>query len=323
MPQSTRFSSGRRGGAVRIIEDRVTRSYIRTGKIAFWVVSVVLGALSASIAASYLQPILALFLGAVVGAVVGGIVAGVIMIWPVLRALWWWLPEITAGLAVVYGFWALCAFTTLPIRLLAVTVLMAPWAHPWVRTRAMRPIWCRVTWHRLRVSFNEFIISNNRGTLPFILWVWPTPVGERVWIWLRPGLALSDVTGQLDQLAAACWASTVTAERGSATNAALVRLNITRRDGLSGVVASDLVDHTDTTADSTPETITDDTAEQPATYTDPILNLDDTKPAEGNDAKRSSRKTPTAEPKTVTMPAATAAPAVRVSTGDPDAADWI
>ncbi len=317
MPQPTRFSTGRRGGAVRIIEDRVTRSYIRTGKIAFWVVSVSLAALTASIAASYLQPILALFLGCLLGAAIGGLVAGVIMIWPVLRAIWWWLPEITAVLGVVYGFWALCAFTNLLVRLLVVSVLLAPWAQPWTRARMMRPVWCRVTWHRLRVCFNEFIIANNRGTLPFILWTWPTPVGERVWVWLRPGLALSDLTDQLDQLASACWAAAVTVERASATNSALVRLHITRRDGFSGVVASDLVEHTDPTG---PELKVID--EPPAPYTDPTLNLDQaTEPAEVVNDKRASRNTTTADGKTAaTVPAAST---VRISTGDPDAADYI
>ena len=321
MPQSTRVNAGRRGGTVRIIEDRVSRSYIRTGKIAFWVVSVVLAALTASIASSYIQPILALFLGVVVGAVAGGIVGATIMIWPVLRAIWWWLPEICSAAGVLYGFWALCAFTPLPVRLLVVACLLAPWAFPSTRDRMMRVVWCRVTWHRLRVSFNEFIISNNRGTLPFILWVWPTEVGERVWVWLRPGLALSDLVGQLDQLAAACWADKVTAERASATNAALLRLDVTRRDGLSGVVVSDLVHDTGTTT-APAGTVPGSPAEQPATYTDPTLDLDKAPAIEETGPKKSSRKTPVVEPKTVTTPAP-AEPAVRVSYGDADAADWI
>ena len=55
----------------------------------------------------------------------------------------------------------------------------------------------------------EFIRAANRtapGRLPLILVARPTPAGERVWLWLRPGLDLADLDGRTDKLAVACWA---------------------------------------------------------------------------------------------------------------------
>ena len=74
------------------------------------------------------------------------------------------------------------------------------------------------------------------------MWARPTPVGERVWIWLRPGLSLADLQTQLDEIAVACWASAALAEVASRSNAAFVRLDIKRRDVLTGTIPSPLLD---------------------------------------------------------------------------------
>jgi hypothetical protein len=71
-------------------------------------------------------------------------------------------------------------------------------------------------------------------------------VGERVWVWLRPGLCLADLEGRLDKIAVACWASTVVVERasegnGSEGNAAYLRIDVKRREVLTGKVVSPLV----------------------------------------------------------------------------------
>ena len=111
-----------------------------------------------------------------------------------------------------------------------------------VRTRINQVLWCLVTRHRIRTCFSEFIITNRTGSLPLILWARPTPVGERVWIWLRPGLALEDLLDRLDKIAVACWASTALAEAASRSNAAFVRMDIKRRDVLTGTITSPLLD---------------------------------------------------------------------------------
>ena len=111
-----------------------------------------------------------------------------------------------------------------------------------VRTRLHQVIWCLVTRHRIRTCFSEFIITNRTGSLPLILWARPTPVGERVWIWLRPGLALDDLQNRLDKIAVACWATAALAETASRSNAAFVRMDIKRRDALTGTIGSPLLD---------------------------------------------------------------------------------
>src|SRR2546430_1066793 len=79
------------------------------------------------------------------------------------------------------------------------------------------------------------------GPLPFIGLAIPTLVGERVWICLRPGLSRADLEGRLDKLAVACYAATVTVTKASESNAAWVRLDIKRRNPLTGKVAAPLV----------------------------------------------------------------------------------
>jgi hypothetical protein len=104
----------------------------------------------------------------------------------------------------------------------------------------MKVAYCFISRHRIRTCFAEFIIGNNRASLPFMLWAKPTRVGESLWIWLRPGFARENLLERLDQIAVACWADKVTIERASATNAAFLRIDITRRDALTGTVASPL-----------------------------------------------------------------------------------
>ena len=67
-----------------------------------------------------------------------------------------------------------------------------------------------------------------------MLWARPTPAGERVWLWLRPGLDLTDLDGKTGKVAVACWAGEVRVVRASARFAALVRVDMTRRDPLAG-----------------------------------------------------------------------------------------
>ncbi len=168
--------------------------------------------------------------------------------------------------------------------------------------------YCFITRHRLRVCFNEFIITNRTGSLPLILWARPTPVGERIWIWLRPGLSVDDLQGRIDKIAPACWADAVTIERASDTNAAFVRLDVKRRLVLNGTVTSPLVDLVD--------------PDIPATEREPhdvptALDLTDvsaasvTTPPKREDKK--ATKKPAVEP--VTTPAA--------ASGGEDVSDWI
>ena len=108
--------------------------------------------------------------------------------------------------------------------------------------------WCLIVRHRLRLCFAAFIATNRHGSLPLILLAKPTPAGERVWVWLRPGLSLRDLEqdGQMQKLAVACWANEVRVMRAGRKYAALIRIDITRREPLAGKVVSPLPDYVPT-----------------------------------------------------------------------------
>ena len=181
MPKSSTF--GRRsGGTVTVIEQPVRRSAARKAKIAALVVWVLVSLLAATVAASKWHPIIALFAGVLIGLAAAFIVAVAVLIWPVVRVIWWWTPEIGLATGLVAGWIELASHTTFGYRLAATAAIIAiPVAIPQVRRRITAFAWCLITRHRIRTCFNEFIITNRTGSLPFILWAHPTPVGERVW----------------------------------------------------------------------------------------------------------------------------------------------
>lgn len=257
---SPRLPFGRKPatGTVTVIETKVHRSSARNAKLAFYLTLTIVGLLTATIAADQVHPVLALALGIATG-VGSGLVAWVIVrVWPVVRLLWWWAPEITLALAVVYG-WTVLARQTHPlVRLLVVALVVGvPAGVPAIRRHIVALAWCVIVRHRLRVCFTEFIITNQSGTLPLILWARPTPVGERVWIYLRPGLSLADLESRLEKIAVACHAATVTVERASEGNAAFLRVDIKRRDVLAATVGSPLVELVDPTTPPTQRPIAD------------------------------------------------------------------
>jgi hypothetical protein len=240
---------GRGSGAVTIIEQPVMRSYVRKAKIVFFIIWVAVGLLAATVLVSKWEPkfgatgagIIALITGGLVGLVPACVIAALVAAWPVLRAIWWWLPElaVTGGLAI--GWVELAGHTALVPRLLFTAAMAGvPVAIGPVRRGIYRMGWCLVSRHRIRTCFSEFIITNRTGSLPLILAARPTPAGERMWVWLRPGLCLADVQDRAEEIAAACWASAVIADLASASNSALVRIDIKRRDPLTGTVGSPL-----------------------------------------------------------------------------------
>ena len=266
-------TSSLRGGPVTVIDMQVKRSYAKRAKVAFFVTTGVVGLLAGTVIARHLDPVVGLLAGVLIGAVVGVVVYLVVVAWPVLRVFWHWLPEILGAVGLLFVWTLVMESTALTVAFLALVALiglstgLAPllvrrhWlARPgwrWLvcieRTAVVlatvgryvvSTMWCLIVRHRLRVCFAAFIHAP--GTLavinkPLILWARPTPAGERVWVWLRPGLALSDLEGRTDQLAVACWANTVRVIRATSPYAALIRVDITRRDPLRATVASPLV----------------------------------------------------------------------------------
>ncbi|MEU8121317.1 hypothetical protein AB0C21_21635 [Spirillospora sp. NPDC049024] len=317
--------SGRRGGTVTLIEDRVTRSYTRTAKTALYVVTAVVGLLAAVVAASYLHPIVALVAGLAIGLAVALPTAGIIAAWPVIRVVWWWLPEITVSGLIVAGFVIVSDHTGLVGRVVIVGLVAGvPAAISPVRRRIVSYAWCLISRHRLRACFNEFIISNRSGSLPLILWAMPTPVGERIWIWLRPGLAVSDLENRLDKIAVACWAANVTVERASSRNAAFLRIDIKRRNALTGTVNSPLVDMVDPNTPATVKTTT--TAPVPTALDLPDIPapspVPDTIPRIDKRTERADKK-PASAPSPAPASGAAPAPKTAKSVTPDDVLDWV
>jgi hypothetical protein len=255
----SRFATSNRHGTVTVIEAPVARSYRRRAIIAFYVVGSVVALLSATVASHYLHPIVGAIVGMLLGAAFGVLVGAFIVIWPVVRVLWHWLPEIVTAGTAVYGWTWLMSTTSLPVSLLVVAVVVGvPAAVGPVRCRIVATAWCVIVRHRLRLCFAAFIATNRQGTLPLILAARPTPAGERVWVWLRPGLALTDLEaeGQTQKLAVACWANEVRVTREGRRFAALIRIDITRREPLTRRVNSPLPgmvpDHVPSAAPTSP-----------------------------------------------------------------------
>jgi hypothetical protein len=311
MPNSNRGAFGRGTGTITVIEEPVLRSYRRKAKIVFYVTWIIIAVLAATVAASKWHPILALLAGLAAGLITGAIAGAIVAAWPIIRAIWWWTPETALLGGLVVGWIELADHTTLIYRLAAVVVIVGvPAAIRPVRIRINALTWCLVTRHRVRTCFSEFIITNRTGSLPLILWARPTPVGERVWIWLRPGLDLDDLLDRLDKIAVACWATAAVAEAASQSNAALVRLDIKRREALTRTITSPLLDMIKSGAPATQR----DTADLPAALDLPQVPASEVIPI---------KPTPLRRPDTTAKTPAAASPSAPASGVPSDIEDWI
>lgn len=241
---SRKLFGGRPAAVVSLVDAPVSRSFAQRSRVAFWVSAVVGGALSAAVLSAVLPVMAAVLVGALVGVGCGLVVGLVVRVWPVLRVLWWWSLEITlVGLAVlVPAVLARLTYPWLALALVAAVAAVMGVVRP-VRRVVVAWSWCVVVRHRLRLCFSEFVRAasrTHRASLPLILWARPTPAGERVWVWLRPGLDMTDLDGKTGKLAVACWAGEARVVRASTRYAALVRFDVSRRDPLTGKVASPL-----------------------------------------------------------------------------------
>ncbi|MEU5791134.1 hypothetical protein ABZ754_25850 [Micromonospora purpureochromogenes] len=291
-----------------VIEAKVHRSSARNAKMAFILTAVIVGLLSAVVAASYWHPIVALIVGALIGVPTGALVWLLVRVWPVIRLLWWWSTETLLAVVLLTAWVQLANHTSTVVTLLVVALVVGvPAAIPAVRRQVIAWTWCLVVRHRLRVCFAQFIIANQSGSLPLILWARPTPVGERVWVYLRPGLSAKDLESRLDKIAVTCHASTVLIERASENNAAYLRFDIKRREVLNARVNSPLVDAIDRNAPVSASPLTVPTALDLPDVEMPTVTL----PTQGKPARK---------------PATTAngsKPAASTSSDTDDVSDWI
>jgi hypothetical protein len=239
--------SGSPVGAVTLVETPVSQWYIKRARLAFICVSLGCWAAVSAVASAFLALWVAVALGLAVGVSLGLVSALVVRAWPVLRVLWWWSLEITAVAVVVtaaalllrvWPWWAALAALLVPV---AGALLIAP-----VRQFVWVWSWCVVDRHRLRLCFTQIIRASASGgsrplQVPLMLWARPTLAGERVWVWLRPGLSLDDLDGKTGRIAVACiGASQVRVARAREHLSALIRIDVTRRDPLTGLVPSPL-----------------------------------------------------------------------------------
>jgi len=149
-----------------------------------------------------------------------------------LLVVWRWRTELVTVTAAV-GVWTVLNG---PLgnegAVIAMTFAVAVvFTVPHSRRIAWPRVMCVVTRHRIRTCLAQLSASNRDGRLPWIVWIRPTPVGERVWLWMLPGLSINDVKERTEALAAACWARETRIER-SRKRAMVVRVDVIRRDPL-------------------------------------------------------------------------------------------
>ncbi|GGL09707.1 hypothetical protein [Mangrovihabitans endophyticus] len=234
-------------GAVAVVEPPVSQWYARRAGVAAVVAGLVADALLTAALSVFCPLLLAVVLGALAGVLAAVVTAVLVRVWPVLRVLWWWSVEITVAVAVAGGWvtvahlsaWWIASVVSLAVSL-AVLVPRRSRRFVWAW------LWCLVVRHRLRVCFATLVRSQARAAggrpvvLPLLLWARPTLAGERVWLWLRAGLSLEDLEGKAGLIAVACIAKQVRIAAGSERYAALVRVDVSRRDPLSGRIDSPL-----------------------------------------------------------------------------------
>jgi hypothetical protein len=190
------------------------------------------------------------------------------------------------------------ASITIAIMLGTSTVLLVI---PASRRFLVRRMWCVTTRHRMRACFVQSRTMTLDGRLPFLLWSRPSPVGERVRVWLPAGLSVKDIEDDAQKLAAACWAheARVTPTRHQA---ALVVVDIVRRDPLGTTTVLeptvlDTIDDEPDTGDATVVPLPDRTA-LPASAPADFPTVQATcNGSNGDGAKpRHTRKTPATTP---------------------------
>ncbi len=137
--------------------------------------------------------------------------------------------------------------------LITVTLLIA--GIPVISRYVVRRFWCVLTRHRMKACFEQTRTMTHDGKLPSLLWSRPTPVGERVRVWLPAGLSVNDLDRVTENIATACFARSARIERGR--NAHVASILTVRRDPLeSRTVAADVLgglhrfDHTTDTDDN-------------------------------------------------------------------------
>jgi hypothetical protein len=111
-------------------------------------------------------------------------------------------------------------------------LVLAVFVLPWTRRFIIRHTWCVISRHRLQRVFYETRMHTRSGRLSLILWIRPTQVGERAFVWCRAGICAEDLEAHTGEITAACYARETRVAK-SARWAQLVTVDIVRRDTLA------------------------------------------------------------------------------------------
>jgi hypothetical protein len=167
--------------------------------------------------------------------------------------LWRFRAELTLAAALVAATLALGHLVSImwaQIIMAGLTVLVI--VLPPTRRVLIRHAWCVFSRHRLQRVFFETRMHTRSGRVSLILWIRPTQVGERAWVWCRAGICAEDLEAHTGEIAAACIAREARVAK-SARWAQLVTVDVVRRDTLAPrtVVPSGLVPKVQEASDTT------------------------------------------------------------------------
>lgn len=96
------------------------------------------------------------------------------------------------------------------------------------RNRMTAYFWCLFSRHRIQRVCLETSMHTRTGRIPLILWITPTPAGEKALIATRAGVCAEDFAAHAGEIEAACLAHRVTVSRHP-SRANLVAVEIIRR----------------------------------------------------------------------------------------------
>jgi hypothetical protein len=152
---------------------------------------------------------------------------------------WRWRTELTtlASLTAAYC-WLWSQLTDIWAAVVLAAFLAIIFALPWSRRFIARRFWCVLSRHRFHKMCFEGRLHTRAGRVPPVLWVRPTKVGERLYIWVRAGLAAEDFAQHTGELRAACYARDARVIRNTRWSQ-LVTIDIIRRDTLAANNAVD------------------------------------------------------------------------------------
>jgi hypothetical protein len=146
---------------------------------------------------------------------------------------WRWRTELVA----LGGLLAALIWLTRQITIDWAGVVLAAalgiiFAIPISRRFIVRRFWCVLARHRFHRLCWEARLHTRAGRLPVVLWIRPTKVGERLFVWCRAGICADDFTQHSGELAAACYAREARVAPNTSWSQ-IVTIDIIRRDTLA------------------------------------------------------------------------------------------